>query len=353
MKYELLVNNEFEKDLYKELNKCKKRVLMQFMTFEGDKTGLKLADKLKLLKKKGVDVIVLIDRFTDYYVSDTYHTKKKVRKEVISTKKMISDMKNAGIKLKRTRPAGHFWIHFLMRNHKKIVIIDDLFYFGGMNISDHNFDWNDFMVKVTDNDLLPAVIGDFCYTFKGGERHYQYKNILTNKYLEKTYYDLIKNAKKEIIISSPYILDCSLINLLNNMKIDRVLLTLKENNYWIINSMADYLSMNLIKIGVEVYWYNNFSHAKFMIIDREILLVGSSNMGKESFLTKEEIGILIDDKDFVRYFTKRMYLDEKDKIKKATFRNKISVIQPVLTYLFYKLLIVYAKVCRKSVKPIG
>lgn len=255
MNYELLANNEFEKDLYKELNKCKKRVLMQFMTFEGDKTGLKLADKLILLKKRGVDVIVLIDRFTDYYVSDTYYKKKKVRKEVISTKKMIADMKNAGIKLKRTKPVGLFWIHYLIRNHKKIVVIDDLFYFGGMNISDHNFDWNDFMVKITDNDLLPAVVVDFCYTFNGGERHYKYKNILTNKYLEETYYNLIKNAKEEIIISSPYILDYSLINLLNDKKINRVLLTLKENNYWIINSMADYLNKNLIKNGVGVYWY--------------------------------------------------------------------------------------------------
>ncbi len=353
MKYVLLVNNEFEKDLYNELNKCKKRVFMQFMTFEGDKTGLKLADKLILLKKRGVDVIVLIDRFTDYYVSDTFYKKKKVRNEVISTKKMITDMKNAGIKLKRTKPPGLFWIHFLIRNHKKIVVIDDLFYFGGMNISDHNFDWYDFMVKVTDNDLLLGVVGDFCHTFKGRERNCKYKNILTNKYLEETYYNLIKNAKKEIIISSPYIQDCSLINLLNNRKINRVLLTLKENNYRIINSMADYLNKNLIKNGVGVYWYNNFSHAKFMIIDREILLVGSSNMGKESFLTKEEIGILIDDKDFVRHFTKRMYLDEKDQLIKATYRNKISVIQPVVTYLFYKLLMGYAKVCRKSVKPIG
>ena len=67
----------------------------------------------------------------------------------------------------------------------------------------------------------------------------------------------------------------------------------------------------------------------------------------------QKIGILIEDRDFVRHFTKRMYLDEKEQLKKATYRKKISVIRAVVAYLFYKWLIGYAKVCRKSVKPIG
>ena len=78
----LLISDNFWADLYHRLDNCKKEVCMQFMTFEGDATGLKLADKLIALSKKGVKVRVIIDCFTDIYVSDTLYTKPEVKEEM-------------------------------------------------------------------------------------------------------------------------------------------------------------------------------------------------------------------------------------------------------------------------------
>ena len=47
------------------------------------------------------------------------------------------------------------------RNHKKIFVIDDVGYIGGINISDHNFAWLDFNIAVTDRDTVEALVADF------------------------------------------------------------------------------------------------------------------------------------------------------------------------------------------------
>lgn len=353
MKYKLLVKNEFWNDLYKELENSKKKVYLQFMTFEGDKTGLKLSNKLIELRKKGVEVKVLIDYFTDYFMSNKYYTDKSIKEERNKTFNMIKEMKSNGIEVKRTRPFGFIQAFFLARNHKKIVVIDEICYLGGINISDHNFKWHDFMVKINDKNLVNAVISDFLNNFKGKEKNFKYKNIITNKYLEKTYYDLIKNAKKEIIISSPYILDLLLVKLLKNKKIKKELLTLKYNNYATIKSMSGYLTCLLIKNGIDVYHYNIFSHAKFLIVDRKKILLGSSNFGLESFLNKQEIGILIEDKEFVENFIEKMYIKNKKYFEICNPSKKFHITERIITHIVYFLILLYGKTLAKLVKPIG
>ncbi len=352
MKYELLIKEKFWKNLYNSLDKSKKRVYMQFMTFEGDRTGLKLANKLIELKKRGVDVKILIDKFTDYYVSDTYYKKNEVKEEVISTKKMIEDMRAVGIKIKRTRPYGPGNVFFLARNHKKIIIIDDKYYLGGINISDHNKEWYDFMVKIKDEKSLNYVVKDFKSTFSGKEINYSNKPIFTNRYIGEKYYDLINNAKKEIIISSPYIIDLSLINLLRDKKISKILLTLKDNNQQVINNMSKYVYGHLIKDGTKIFHYSSFSHAKFLIIDRKKLLIGSSNFGKESFTTKQEIGILIEDKKFINKFIKKLYLNEKKNLNNYKCPKRKFFKQLLYTHLVYYLLLIYFKFFVGRVKPL-
>jgi len=353
MKYELLVKKEFWNDFYNELGSAKKRVYVQFLTFEGDKTGLKLAKELIELKRKGLDVKVLIDRFSDYYVSDTYYKRKEVRDEVIATKAMIEAMEKSGIKVKRTHPYGPGNIFFLDRNHKKIIVIDEVCYLGGMNISDHNKNWYDFMVKIKEKNSLKSVVNDFNYTFAGKFRNYKGNNIITNKKIGKTFSDLIKGAKKEVIISSPYAIDISLIKIFKDKKIKKVLLTLKNNNQFVITNMSKYIYRRLIEDGMDIFQYSNFSHAKFLVIDRNKLLIGSSNFGKESFISKQEICILIEDKKFVKNFVERLYVNDRKKLVKYRCPRKRFFKQNVYSHFIYYLLLAYSRFVVRKVKLIG
>jgi len=343
----LYIEEEFWTDLYERLDSCQEEIYIQFMTFEGDKTGLELSAKLIELAAKGIKIKVLIDVFTDFYVSDKAIANPTVYKEVFDTQKMMIDMRKAGIQLKRTRPYGLFGKNFLARNHKKIVIIDDYVYLGGMNVSDHNRSWFDFMVGIEDKEVIRVIKRDFSFTFSGREINWGENNVFTTKELEKKYLKLVTNAENEIILSSPYILDLSLLNLLRHKReIKKMILTVRQNNFDIIDKLNPYLLHNIQKINTDIFFYKKFSHAKFLLVDRKYLLIGSSNFGKDSFLTMQEIGIVIEDKKFIDQFYKRVI--EGSEFKKCeTVPNKF--ISRIINYIAYFVLFYYAKFIAREI----
>jgi len=321
----LLVGNQFWDDLYYRLDNCKSTVVIQFMTFEGDETGLKLANKLIELSKRKIKIQLLIDCFTDFKVSDTLWFKSEVKDEVLATKKMIADMELAGIEVKRTRPFGWFGQNILARNHKKIVVIDDYAYLGGINVSDHNKEWFDFMIGISGENKVESIKKDFDSTFSGTEINLSENNIYTTKELEKKFYELIKNAEEEIIISSPYILDRQLLKILRTKKdIPKTVYTLKQNNIGVVNLISSYLFRKIPKTNTNVYFFKQFSHAKFMLVDKKYLLVGSSNFNQHSFYLMQEIGLVIEEKSFIDNFYKQVITESEFELSKPGKRNLLS-----------------------------
>lgn len=327
MRYKILDNGDFQRDFEEKIVNAKKKIYCQFMTFEGDDSGLKISKILIDAKKRGVDVKVIIDCFTDFYVSDTYYKKREVAEEVLSTKKMIQSMKDDGIEIIRTRPYGFCNILFLFRNHKKIVIIDDFFYLGGINISDHNFEWDDFMVRIKEKKLLGKLLADYDNTCKGISKNIQFLNLLTNKYIEIKLNELLRNAKNEIIISSPYLIDISFLKKIKalNGNVAVKILTLEHNNFRFLNFLTNYIYPILIRDKrVEIHFYKKFSHSKFIIVDRKKVLFGSSNFSDGSFFFLEEIAFFTEDQDFVEEFYQKLYLNKKSLLKE--YNKKISFI---------------------------
>ena len=354
MVYSILIDSEFQNNLYEKLEQAQKRIYVQSMIFEGDTAGSTVAQKLIQAKKRGVEVKVSIDCWTDFYVSNMYYKHKEVAHEVQATKRMIQQMQDAGIELVRTRPYGPLCIFFLCRNHKKLIIIDNSCYIGGVNISDRSFAWHDFMVRFDDASLVDASVQDFTHTLSGKETNFRFQNcLITNKYIEKTFHHLIRNAKHEVIISSPYLIDAHLIKVLQSARrgVHIKILTPKQNNFNIINRISPYVYHRLKKMGVDIYLYTQFSHAKFMIVDRERVLFGSSNFGLESFLCREEIGIYIDDHVFAREFYIKLYNDKKNCLKQhlehvglVTYCSSL-----ILSYILHVSLLAYAKLVRPFV----
>ena len=308
--FAILVDDEFQKDLFEKIDAAQKRIYLQCMSFDGDVTGKSVAEKLIQAQRRGVDVRLSIDCFTDLYVSDTYYRKKQVAQEVRETRRIIDDMRKNGIEIARTRPYGPFHVFFLYRNHKKLIIIDDSVYIGGINISDHNFLWHDFMVRFNNAHLAHACTDDFKKTLQGVVQHINLDGQLyTNNYVQQTFYELIQEAREEIILSSPYSHGVHLFEALSpfskNVRI-RVL-TLKRNNFRILNIISPYFFQALKKRRIELYCYKQFSHAKFIIVDRKKVFFGSSNFGLDSLLCKEEIAVLVHDPAFVKEFYEKLY----------------------------------------------
>jgi cardiolipin synthase len=331
MKYEILVDEEFIIDLYDKLSQATERIFMQFMTFEGDSAGLELSEKLIEAKKRGIDVRVVIDCYTDFFVSDTYYKNETVKEEVAETKDMIERMKNAGITIVRTRPYGPFQIFFVCRNHKKIIIIDNYSYTGGINISDHNYSWHDVMIRFDETDITKLLLKDYNATLRGEIINLNEKGIISNEVIKNRFFKIINEAKEEIIISSPYFLCRHLIKVARIGDVKLKLLTLEVNNYGVVNPITKYVFPLLSKYDVDIFFYKRFSHAKFIIADREKVLLGSSNFCVNDFTYQQEIGLYIEDKEFAENLYNKLFKAQKDMLRR--YDKKVTRTQYFLSFI--------------------
>lgn len=305
----LLVDHEFPVDLHEHIRGARERVWLQFMTYEGDAAGRAVTDLLLEAKARGVDVRVVVDAYTDMMVSDTFHRKRVVRSEVVATQRMWADLRTAGIPVVRTRPLGPLNLLFLFRNHKKIVVVDDVVYLGGINLSDHNFAWHDFMVRFADPGVVASCVQVLEETLAGRELDHSFPSgVVTNRHVENAFEGLLAEAEDEVVLSAPYLADLDLVRRLTSLpkgaKV-RVLSPL-PNNLKLYRALNDHVFRRLTKAGVEVLLDHDFSHARFLIVDRRVAFITSTNFGWESLRCKDEIGVVVRDPAFVAVLYERL-----------------------------------------------
>lgn len=358
MNYTILIDDEFPRDLYQKIAQAQKRIYVQFMTFEGDSAGWQLAQKLIAAKKRGIDVKVVIDYYTNFFVSTRYYRFKSVRAEAQQTQEMIKMMRDAGIEVYRTRPYGPFNIFFASRNHKKLVIIDDYGYLGGFNISDHNYAWHDMMIRFEEPAILKTLLKDYEATLAGKRVNINENYIISNEVITERFNKLIRGAKKEIIISSPYFISKDIIDLAKQKKITIKFLTVKKNNYQIANLMSKIIYPLFVKYNIEIYFYEKFSHAKFIIVDREKVLLGSSNFCINNLPYEQEIGVYIEDKKFAEEIYNKLVVNKMHKLQRyqrkfSCFRSSVSaLILFLIVRLSYPIFFFYALITRLYIREI-
>ncbi len=313
------------------------------MTFDGDASGLAVADLLTRAISRGVDVQLLIDRFALRYVSDRRANHHTVRAEATETAAMFQRLCQTGATVTFTQPWGPMMLFGLNRNHKKLYVIDDHAYVGGINISDHNFTWTDFMVQIDDPDVVAALADDFAYTQKG-ERRSVNGHIITNQAIEPVFTELVTKATKSVTLASPYALDIAVVKLLEGSPAaNRTVITAQENNYRWLRAAEPYLWQRLIRSGVKLHTYPEFFHARFLLVDDSNLLIGSSNFNRHSLRCNQELGLLINDTEFIADFKSRALAGvESLDLSRLTHRGFISKVGGWLVAHFYSGVIVRA-----------
>ena len=295
----LLSTDEFVAELKLRLSMAERHIAIQLMTFDGDTAGLGVAELLTAAADRGVEVRLIVDCFAHRFVSDRPVSKPDVRDEYRRTLQMFDDLETAGVDLRFTHPNGWFNLFSLARNHKKLYVIDEVAYLGGVNVSDHNFAWHDFMVRVADGEIRRAVLADFDDTFAGRRRTVD-GPIVTNASLEATFDELVSTARERVVVASPYALDRHLVRRLEaSSAASKSVVIAGRNNFRFLQAITPYLSRRLHRAGVELYNYGRFSHSKFLLVDDDALLIGSSNFGRHSFWCNQEIGLVIRDRAFI------------------------------------------------------
>lgn len=325
MKTKLLVNAEnFMLQLEKDILAAMDSVLVQAMTFEGDNAGRRLIKALmgSHAKRK----VLVVDSYTRAVINDhfvvgfEYLRSSAFRSEVKETRKLFNDASNAGIEIKFTNPLGVFMYKYPLRNHKKMVVVDSrISYIGGINFSDHNFEWHDAMIRIEEEDIGGLLYQDIQQTLDGvnqsnkheiGDDSFLYfLNGIKSKEIYKDLFDHISSARRSIDIISPYVSD-PLLSLIQgfNSNLSIRLISPGKNNKSIFKK---YLDQEAKKGCFKLYHYQpGMSHLKAILVDDSTLIMGSSNFDVISYYFEQEVVFVSKHKPLIQEFrTKVLNVD--------------------------------------------
>jgi len=214
---------------------------------------------------------------------------------------------------------------FDYRNHQKIVIIDgEKGYACGVNIGDEYANlypkyghWKDVGIRLQGDAVWPMTvlflqmwnasdddIGRYkptiCYKEAFGFYQLIVDGPLNNPHnpAEEVYCQILYNAKKEVSITSPYLMiDTAMFDALRiavRRGVDVRLYMPYNHDHWYnkLGSQAHYA--RLLSNGVRIFEYTpGFIHAKMLVCDDDIAIIGSINMDYRSFFQQYECGVLM------------------------------------------------------------
>jgi cardiolipin synthase len=299
--YQLLVGSDsFWRRARSDIEAATNRVLVQALTFEGDSVGLAVADALTC--SRAPDRRVLVDDFTRMVVNDRFVRSPRYlldgafRGEVRATNNMFRALQEAGVGVRRTNPLRGNPLRYGLRNHKKLIVADDVAYIGGMNFSDHNFAWHDMMLRIDDSEAASFLATDFDATWNGrahltrrsfGDLELSCLDGRTNDAAFQPLLDTIADAARRISVVSPY-LSFPFIDLLGAAARSGVaveVLTPLPNNKPLVKH---YLLSACERAGLSVQLTSEMFHLKGMLIDEKVLALGSSNFDFPSYYSMEE-----------------------------------------------------------------
>lgn len=243
-----------------------------------------------------------------------------------------------------------FFSRFLSRNHRKILIIDEIKVFiGGVNIYGKYAKWLDLHVMIGGKFLIRKILTSFAkvYALAGGndpdvrkyltsgsekrrEKMYNAKVFLIEHWpfrrrslLKEYYTDKIGKAEKSVVIVTPYFLPRRwLINSLRSAIARGVLVEviLPIRTDFALANVANWIFTEELRDGIKFFFLNEMNHAKVLLIDDKEGMIGSNNIDAMSFENNLEAGLIFHNKDMISGLRKILADWRKSAIPYEQFR---------------------------------
>lgn len=321
MKVELLVGSaEFWARLKSDLLEARESAWVQTLSFEGDRVGSSLGRALE--RCPAGDRRLLIDDFSrvvhnDRWVFGPAWLGRAYRREVMSTFRWVRRLRKRGTAVRFANPLGVLLHNFPMRNHKKLVLLDQrVAYLGGINFSEHNFEWHDMMFRIEDAELGAILADDFRGSWEGRSRGgvHQVGNLqlITTHGRGSAHHwqpviDLIRGARHRIEVANAYLSHpfTALLGEARKRGVRVRVLTPAENNK---PHLALHIVHEACRHDFELLRYPGvMSHMKAMLVDDETLVAGSGNFDPVSYYLMDEFLFITRDPGFVDAFRTRAW----------------------------------------------
>ncbi len=286
---------------------ARRRVLVQAMTFEGDAVGLEVAGAIQASAAPVRRVAV--DDYTRWVVNDQWvHTRparrdQALQAEVRATAAMFAHLEAAGVQVIWTEPVRRLWRDYPFRNHRKMIVADDVAYIGGLNFSEHNFAWTDLMVRMERSEVADFLATDFpsrgaasasawsagfdglvLYGLDGRSNGEGFGALMSR----------LDRARDGIVVVSPYLTFPFTDALVRAQRrgVAVTVVTPQVNNKPILH---DYIAGLAQREGFRLVQTPQMSHVKALLIDGATVVLGSSNFDFVSYEAEAEIIGLFED----------------------------------------------------------
>ena len=315
------------KAIIASINNAQHYVYVEFYILALDTTTEPFFAALEAAKKRGVAVYVLFDAWG----SHKFPRHKEMTRHLSSITDDWHTILPLGLRFKKyNRPD--------LRNHRKIVVIDNSSaYIGSLNMVDKRYhrkddisyielavrlkgpsvnnaaavfasDWYS-ETKVALRDFVqnsaPAESGSSLVQLVPSGPSYPYQNNL------KVFVSLIYSAKVSVTITNPYLVpDESLLSALisaakRGVKVS--ILNSEAIDQWLVaHAQRSYYS-ELLEAGVEIALYKKpqLVHEKYIAIDEDVAIIGSSNLDIRSFELNLECVVVVYEQKIARQLVRR------------------------------------------------
>jgi len=293
-------------------------VHLLFYIWLADNNGLKMVEALKRAAARGVTCRAMVDDLGSRALIRSPHWK---------------EMADAGVRLARALPIGNplsrpFKGRIDMRNHRKIVVIDNrITYCGSQNCADAAFavkaryaPWVDIMMRfegpiVRQNqhlfasDWMGHVNEDLSELLRqpldqpqSGFAAQVIGTGATVRYsaMPEMFVAMMNAARRELVVTTPYYVPDEPIQAALCASAHRGVATTiifpQRNDSWIVAAASRSYYRELLEAGVRIHEYvGGLLHTKSMTVDGEMALIGSANMDRRSFELNSENNILFCD----------------------------------------------------------
>lgn len=327
---ELLVDGAAAFDAWERaIRDAREHVHLLFYIWQNDQTGKRMLAALVDALSRGVEVRVLYDAYGTPF-----------------GRRIFSDLVAAGGRAEPFMPMRleTFGPSFNFRNHRKIIVVDGTVAFtGGINVGDEYLDWHDLAVALR-GPAVDQAQEVFCddWFFATGE------DLADTKYFERysevehdpascaivasgpterinatrdMVFVAMVEAKRRLWIMTPYLIpDPAMVLALRvacYRGVDVRLLVPGRSDVLLVRRASRAFYPELAESGVKIFEYPGMIHAKAMVVDDQLTMVGSANMDTRSFRLNFEIACFVASGSFN---TRLAALFERDAAKSREIR---------------------------------
>lgn len=296
------------------LRQAKSRIWAEYYLIRRDETGHRFLDILAEKAREGIEVRLIYDALGSFRMS-------RPRLDA------ITDAGGRCVEFLPLNPLRKRWsVH--LRNHRKLIVIDGQVAFtGGMNVGDEysgrarrrgTLHFSDTHLRLEGpcvDDLEEVFFDDWRFAtgetpdFPEKQAESRGKAAVAivpsgpdqpRNASQLNYFAGITAARKSVWLTSPYFIpDEAILSALIGAALKGVdvrILVPNRCDVLLVGPAGRSYYQHLLAVGIRVFEYlPSMLHAKTMVIDKQLALVGSANIDIRSFRLNFEVGALIDD----------------------------------------------------------